>query len=311
MEDQATRLRKMMEGKTGAFDIIQNKSNVLKPTASSTLSGDRDGSSSGARIIAITSGKGGVGKTNLTVNLAIALGAMGKRVIIVDADLGMANVDVLLGTSSKHNMMHLLQPNVSLNDVIMQGPYGVSYISGGSGIEHAGDYSVVERELLFRKLSQCGEMADYILVDTGAGIGKSVLDFILSADDVLLMTTPEPTSLTDAYAVMKAYSLYASEKSIKIIVNRVYDEKEGSEVATKLRRTSEKFLHMPVDFLGYIFEDRSLMSSVRKQVPVIVGEPDSLASQCIKAIASGIVYGRHVRVKRGWKGFLRHFLEFS
>ncbi len=310
MEDQATRLRKIMEGKAGLSTQRPFRSSAHASQASSAAPSTEE-AASGARIIAITSGKGGVGKTNLTVNLAIALGAMGKRVIIIDADLGMANVDVLLGTSSKHNLLHLLQNDVSLNDVIMQGPYGVNYISGGSGIEHAGDYTPIQRAMLFRKLSQCGEMADYILVDTGAGIGKSVLDFILSADDVLLVTTPEPTALTDAYAVMKAYSIYAAEKSLKIIVNRVYDEKESSEVATKLRRTSEKFLHMPVDFLGYIFEDRSLMSSVRRQVPVLAGEPDSLASQCIKAIASGIVYGRHVRVKRGWKGFLRHFLEFS
>lgn len=309
MEDQAARLRKIMERKAGLY--TQNSSGSALYKAGASEPSVTDSTSAGARIIAITSGKGGVGKTNLTVNLAIALGAMGKKVIIIDADLGMANVDVLLGTSSKYNLMHLLQQDISLNDVIIQGPYGVNYISGGSGIEHAGDYSPVERHLLFQKLSRCGEMADYILVDTGAGIGKSVLDFILSADDVLLVTTPEPTSLTDAYAVMKAYSIYAAEKSLKIIVNRVYDETEGSEVATKLRRTSEKFLHMPVDFLGYIFEDRSLMSSVRRQVPVIAGEPDSLASQCIKAIASGIVYGRHVRVKRGWKGFLRHFLDFS
>ncbi len=309
MEDQAARLRKIMERKVGLN--TQNNSSSAVYRAGAAKSPATDSATAGARIIAITSGKGGVGKTNLTVNLAIALGAMGKRVIIIDADLGMANVDVLLGTSSKHNLMHLLQPDISLKDVIIQGPYGVNYISGGSGIEHAGDYSPVERHLLFQKLSQCGEMADYILVDTGAGIGKSVLDFILSADDVLLVTTPEPTSLTDAYAVMKAYSMYAAEKSLKIIVNRVYDEKESSEVATKLKRTSEKFLHMPVEFLGYIFEDRSLMSSVRRQVPVVAGEPDSLASQCIKAIASGIVYGRQVRVKRGWKGFLRHFLDFS
>ena len=159
-----------------------------------------------ARVIAITSGKGGVGKTNLTVNLAFAMKKIGRRVMIIDADLGMANVDVVLGTVSKHHLLHLLQPEVTLQDVLIHGPDGINYISGGSAIERAVDFTPQERQCLMDKLTACESMADIVLIDTGAGLGRNVLDFILAADEVVLVTTPEPTALTDAYAVMKAYS---------------------------------------------------------------------------------------------------------
>ena len=264
-----------------------------------------------ARIIAVTSGKGGVGKTNLTVNLAIAMGMEGKRVIIIDADMGMANVDIILGSMSKYNLLNLLQPGMELEDVLLRGPYGVNYISGGSGIEHVADFSLQERRLLLQKLSKCEELADIILIDTGAGIGKNVLDFILAADEVLLVTTPEPTALTDAYALMKAYNMLASNKNIRLVVNRVYDEPESMDVVSKLRRTAERFLHMPLPFLGYIYEDRDFMHSVRQQVPLLIAHPDSLAAKCVRAIANGILYGRHERVKKGWRDFLEKILKFS
>ena len=293
MEDQAARLRQLVEEKVG------------NPSPTEEVS------TPAARTIAVTSGKGGVGKTNFTVNLAIALSKAGKRVIIIDADLGMANVDVLMGTVSKYNLSHLSREDVSLEDVLLQGPYGIQYISGGSGIEHIADFSPLERQRLMKKLFACENMADIILIDTGAGIGKNVLDFILAADEVLLLTTPEPTALTDAYAVMKAYSLYAGNKNLRLVVNRVYDESESREVLTKLRSTSERFLQMPLECLGYIFEDRSMMYAVRQQVPLLVSKPDAAAAKCVAAIAENLLYGAPVKVKKGWKAFLQRFLDFS
>lgn len=264
-----------------------------------------------ARIIAVTSGKGGVGKTNLTVNLAIALTRAGQRVIVIDADLGMANVDVVLGTVSKYHLMHLLQPEISLTDVLIRGPYGVNYISGGSAIERAVELSAAERQQLMDKLTVCGEMADIILVDTGAGLGQSVLDFILAADEVLLVTTPEPTAITDAYAVMKAYSLHADNKNLRIIVNRVYDEAESCDVLTKLQRTAERFLRMPLEALGSVYEDRNVMNAVKRQAPLLAAYPDTLASRCVEAIAKNLLYGGQHEVEWGWRGFLQRLLKFK
>ena len=166
-----------------------------------------------------------------------------------------------------------------MNEVLLRGPYGVNYISGGSGIERAGDFSPEERARLLNKLAECESLADIILVDTGAGLGKNVMDFILAADEVVLLTTPEPTALTDAYAVMKAYSLYASNKNMKLVVNRIYDEPESQDVVTKLRRTSERFLQMPLECLGYIYEDRNVMNAVKQQTPLLVSYPDTIAAR--------------------------------
>ena len=218
MADQATRLRQLVGGSPLPEDIREER---LSSPNRKTPNSDN------VRVIAITSGKGGVGKTNLSVNLAIALKEAGLRVLLIDADLGMANVDVVLGSLSRTHLLNLLEEGVELEDVLVHGPYGVDYISGGSGIEKAADFTFEERQRLMQKLTGCGQVADIILVDTGAGLGKNVMDFILAADEVLLVTTPEPTALTDAYAVMKAYSMYASAPSLKLVVNRVYDEAES------------------------------------------------------------------------------------
>ena len=298
MVDQAARLRQ----------LVDKSEYELQPAApASPLSL----SAMGPRVIAITSGKGGVGKTNIAVNLAIALGQAGQRVLVIDADLGMANVDVVLGSMSKKHLLNLLERDTELKDVIMNGPYGVTYISGGSGIEKAADFTYEERQRLMQKLTACGQMADIILIDTGAGLGKNVMDFILAADEVLLVTTPEPTALTDAYAVLKAYSMYAAQKNIKLLVNRVYDEAESREVVAKLQHTSQRFLNMNIDCLGYVFEDRAVMKAVRQQQPFLTAQPNSVASRCIQGLVNSILYGSRMTVKRGWRGFLRQIFNFA
>lgn len=294
MEDQAERLRRLVENRieerpAGGRNPVQQK-----PQAA-------------PRVIAVTSGKGGVGKTNITVNLAIALGMAGKRVVIIDADLGMANVDVILGSVSRYNLLHLLQPEITLQDVLLRGPYGVNYISGGSGMENIIDFTPEEQGRLMGKLAACEFFADIILLDTGAGLGKNVMDFILASEEVLLVTTPEPTALTDAYSVMKAYNSYSAIKNMKLIVNRVYDEADGKDVVTKLRRTSERFLKMDLPQLGFVYEDRNVMRAIKQQTPFMISYPNSIASKCIRAIANNLLYGSQQTVKRGWTGFLNRF----
>lgn len=296
MQDQATRLRQLVGDKTEYKTLVtEDNSTSLR---------------AGAKVLAVTSGKGGVGKTNITVNLAIALKRAGKKVLVIDADLGMANVDVVLGSRSHKHLLNLLEDGVELNNVLINGPYGVKYISGGSGIEKAIDFSMEQRQLLMQKLAACGSQADIILLDTGAGLGKNVMDFVLAADEVLLITTPEPTALTDAYAMMKAYSMYAKEKNLRLIINRVYDEQESKDVAAKLKQTAERFLQMPIDCLGYVYEDSAVMRSVRQQTPFLVANANCTAAKCIEALAASLLYGREMTVKRGWKGFLQEIFHF-
>ena len=298
MGDQAARLRQLVD---------KSEYEVQAPQVSQ----NRTLSALGPRVIAVTSGKGGAGKTNITVNLAIALKQAGQRVLVIDADLGMANVDVVLGSMSKKHLLNLLEKDTELRDVLIDGPYGVRYISGGSGIEKAADFTYEERQRLMQKLTACGQMADIILIDTGAGLGKNVMDFILAADEVLLVTTPEPTALTDAYAVLKAYSMYASNKNIKLLVNRVYDEAESREVVAKLQQTSTRFLNMSLDCVGYVFEDTAVMKSVRQQQPFLAAQPGSVAARCIHGLANSLLFGSKMTVKRGWKGFLRQIFNFA
>ncbi len=330
MTDQATQLRKLVEDKTEyetpEAESLSNETEQSEAGQKSEDSedieqemeqGQKDADSGDSsednktRVIAITSGKGGVGKTNLTVNLAIALGMAGQRVLVIDADLGTANVDVVLGSMSRKHLLNLLEDDTELSDVLIHGPYGVNYISGGSGIEKAKTFTRAQRHVLMRKLAECGRLADIILVDTGAGLGKNVMDFILAADEVLLVTTPEPTALTDAYAVMKAYSMYSKKKKLKLVVNRIYDVNESREVTEKLEKTSKKFLNMPLKCLGYIFEDRSVMVAVRNQKPFYAVQPNSLASKCIQAMVDNLLYGKEKVVKQGWRGFLRQIFNFS
>ncbi len=297
MEDQAERLRQLAAGQK-----------VPRPARER---GGQAPPGKGARVIAVSSGKGGVGKTNLTVNLAIALQQLGQRVLVIDADLGMANVDVLLGTRAQYSLLDLLQPGVSLDDVLVEGPYGITYIPGGSALEQIVDILPAQRGLLVQKLALCGQLADVILIDTGAGLGRSVMDFILAADEVLLVTTPEPTALTDAYAVMKAYSVYAPDGNMQLIINRVYDAEESSEVAAKLAQTARRFLHIDIGCLGYVFDDHAVRQAVRHQRPFMAAAPKAMASTCVRALADKLLYGREMKVKRGWRGFLQQFFNFS
>ena len=287
MSDQASRLRDLVE-------------EMAEEEAQSKRVGELSfGLSENTRVIAITSGKGGVGKTNLAVNLAVALQLSGKKVMVIDADIGMANVNILMGSVTNRSLIELLDDDVQLEDVIVDGAAGVKYISGVAGVEAALNLNRTEQRRLHRKLGRCSEMADVIIIDTGAGLNRNVIEFVLAVEEVLLITTPEPTALADAYAVIKAYSTYTERRNIKLVVNRIRDEEICYEVTEKINQTTKKFLGLTIDYLGYIYEDKAVLEAVQNQEPFVLSKPDS------PEIANGLLSGEKMNsVSRGWRGFL-------
>ena len=240
------------------------------------------------RIITITSGKGGVGKSNLVVNLGISLKLMGKRVMIFDADIGMGNDDILMGCTTRYNVFDVILNNKEIDEVIIEGPYGVKLLPGGSGLNNIEDLKEEERKRFLDKLESLEDL-DFILMDTGAGINRSVLAFIAASDDTIVITNPEPTSLTDAYSLMKAINHFKIKSEVNLIVNRVMDEEEGTLTFKRFQGAVNRFLNINVKLLGFIWEDRRVMMSVRDAKPFIIKYPNCHASLNVKNIANTIL----------------------
>lgn len=264
---------------------------------------------SDARIITISSGKGGVGKTNFTVNLGIALAKLGKKITIIDADLGLANVDVLFGIVTKYNLSNVIKGEISVQDSMVKGPYDINIISGGSGIMDLIDLNQNQLEKLIHTLSYFNTISDYILIDTGAGLSKSVLSFVEAASDVILIITPDPTSITDAYALIKNIT-NDEHKKIKLIINRVDSNEEGDEVFNKLEQAVTKFLNRELENLGYIFEDTNLKRAVRKQTPLLEAYPRAIASKGIENIAYNLDNNhKYAKSNNSFKSFLNKLVN--
>ena len=248
------------------------------------------------KIITISSGKGGVGKSNIVVNLGIALQKLGKKVLIFDADVGMGNDDVLLGFLPKYSVMDVVYNNKDINDVIIHGPYGISLLPGGSGFNKIDELKKKQREDFIKKLSSLQGL-DYILMDTGAGINKSVLGFTSCCEELILITTPEPTALTDVYSLLKAIDHFKLKNDAKILVNRVMDEKEGNKTFSKLNNAANSFLNIKLEHLGNISDDSKVSQAVRKQEPFIVSFPNSMISREITSIANKIIGSKDIHEK--------------
>jgi len=271
MKDQADKLRA----------IINDIKTYSKQSASMSTN-----STSEARVITITSGKGGVGKTNFTVNLAIKLSQAGKRVIIIDADLGLANVDVIMGKMSKFNLSDVIKNNKNILDILEEGPEGVRFISGGSGVQDLIRLDKAQLVDLLMKLGKLDSEADIILIDTGAGLSENVLSFVHAAKEVILVTTPDPTAITDAYALIKTIFSKDSYKIIKIVVNRVDDEKEAINILEKLSQVTEKFMGLKLHKLGFIMNDNCVSKSVKIQQPFVLNYTKCEATKNITDIAN-------------------------
>ena len=222
-----------------------------------------------ARVIAVTSGKGGVGKSNTSINLAIQFKKMGKRVVILDADFGLANIEIMFGAVPEHNLCDMIYQGKGIMDIITWGPMEVGFISGGSGIVGMSNLSRDYLNYIIQNLAQLDSIADIIIVDTGAGISDAVLEFLIASGEILLVTTPEPTSITDSYSLVKALYRHpkfdADTMKVKLIANRVQKESEGEILFNKLNAVIERDLKVPMTYLGYVPEDSQLPKSVMQQ----------------------------------------------
>lgn len=240
-----------------------------------------------AKIITVTSGKGGVGKSNTVVNIALSLKELGKKVVILDADLGLANIEVLLGVIPRYNLSHILNGQKTIHDVIEENSDGVKFISGGSGINELMFLSKEQIMQFANNISELEKTADFILIDTSAGITDAVLSFCRLAHEIIFITTPEPTSITDAYALIKTFKSNSGVASpqIKILVNKTETNSEAKQVFTKLSSVCKHFLQMDIDYLGHILFDYNVMKAAKLQEPICKCFPRSHASLSYKAIA--------------------------
>ncbi|MCL2852754.1 MAG: MinD/ParA family protein [Defluviitaleaceae bacterium] len=296
MNDQANRLRDIIKAKNAAgvsdAAVVEDLINTpLTELLSSRRSADHTPKQH-AKVITITSGKGGVGKTNFTVNLAIAMSRLGKRVVIIDADFGLANIEVLLGIIPKSSFADVFSQKRSIEDVITSGPMGMSFISGGSGLSNMANINNDQIQHIVENMEVLDSLADIVLIDTGAGISKSVTAFVLASSETIIVTTPEPTSITDAYAIIKtAREEMAHALNFKLIVNRVESREEGLEIYNKLNRVCSRFLSIDIENLGSIPYDHSLVRAVKAQTPVAVGFPEAPSTIAINEICQKILFG--------------------
>jgi len=253
-----------------------------------------------ASVIAITSGKGGVGKSNVAVNLAIKLSAAGKRVVLLDADLGLANADVLCGVDLPLNLSHVIARRKELSDVMVKAPGGFRLIGGASGLARMADLSDFDRQRIVDSLAELEETTDIILIDTGAGISPNVLSFTRAADHVLVLTTPEPTAITDAYAVIKVITRaagdpYAShetpERRVSLLVNQARSPAEARVVHERIAKVAKQFLGVSVLDAGYLYADEQVPLAVRKRTPFVLTSPKCPAAQCVSQLAMRLEQG--------------------
>lgn len=268
-----------------------------------------------ARVLTITSGKGGVGKSNTAVNLAVQLSRLGKRVIIFDADIGLANVEVMFGAIPKYNLSDVLYKGMSMSDIITKGPMNIGFISGGSGVVGLNNLTREQIIGVVQKLSELDSLADIILIDTGAGISDSVMEFVIASPEVLLITTPEPSSLTDSYSLIK--TLYRNldfnykDTVINVIANRVNSAADGQAVYDKLSSVVSQFLNWNINYLGLVPQDTNIEKAVRQQQVVSIYDPQAPSAQAFAKIAESLVSGenRYYEIKGGFSRMIYNFLN--
>jgi flagellar biosynthesis protein FlhG len=275
LNDQATTLRRMAASPAPGFRMCARE----QPRGAERLAPGV------ARSVAITGGKGGVGKTNVAVNLALALAERGRRVSLLDADLGLANADVLLGLSPEYHLGHVLAGQRTLEEVVVETGWGVRLLPGGSGIEELANLTRAEHRRLASELRAMEDASDYLVVDTAAGVAGNVTGVLEAASEVVVVTTPEPTSVVDAYALIKILHRYAPGKRIRVVVNHAVGVGDAEHTFAQLNSAARRFLGRAVEHLGTIPRDPSLAEAVRERIPVLAYAPDTPASRALRLIA--------------------------
>ncbi len=284
LNDQAAGLRAMQSGHS------MTESNIRKPV----------------RVIAVASGKGGVGKTNVSVNLGVALSKMGNRVLLMDADMGLANVDIMLGLQTQYNLLHVLEGNKTLEEVIVEGPAGLKIIPAASGVSRMAQLTAAENAGIINAFSELNEQLDILLVDTAAGIADSVVSFCRAAQEVVVVVTDEPASITDAYALIKVLSRDYKLTRFRLLANQSHSSQHGKVLYEKLAKVCEQFLDVSLDYFGSIPFDHELRDAVQKQIPVTVYKPHSDSAQAFREMAYKI---EKWPVPKGATGYLQFFVE--
>lgn len=290
MVDQAEGLRRLMKEKRTELEEMGYSNSEKK---------------SKTRIISVTSGKGGVGKTNIATNLGLAYAQIGKNVIVIDADLGLANVNVILGCTPQYNLYHVIKKKKSMKEIIIDTSYGIKLVAGASGFSQIANMSEEDRTSFINELYELSN-ADIIIIDTSAGISRNVLSFLEASDEVIVVTTTEPTSITDAYGIIKTIIAEDnSDLSLKLVVNRVGTAQDAKKIAERIIGIAGQFLNVKVEYLGYIYEDDELLQAVLKQQPFLVRNPKSKASSCLKHIVAKLEKMDYTDDRGGFSKFLK------
>lgn len=288
--DQADKLR----------NIIKQSAQPIRPTA---------------RVITVTSGKGGVGKSNVSINLAVQFRRLGKRVIIFDADFGMANIEVMFGAIPKHNLSDLIYQGKNIRDIITTGPMDIGFISGGSGIAGMSNLGRDYINYLIQNLAELDLLADVIIIDTGAGIGDAVLEFLVASGEILLVTTPEPTSITDSYSLLKALNRHPNfnkeQTQIKVVANKVSSFDEGKQLFNKLNAVVNRYLKINLSFVSVIPEDSQLVKAVMQQTPISIQNPNAKSALAFADLANALETNAidPIYHKRGMAGFFANMVR--
>ncbi|MCH1640551.1 MinD/ParA family protein [Paenibacillus timonensis] len=294
MSDQAQALRQLVSSQGGSAEPKVRKGS--------------------ARILTISSGKGGVGKSNFTLNFALALKSLGRKVLLFDADIGMANIDVLMGVRPRYNLYHLLKGEKDITEIVELGSHALPFIAGGSGLADLFSLSEGDLNYFTSQIEMISEEMDFILFDTGAGLSKETLKFITAADECLVVTTPEPTSITDAYALIKVVHGMEADVPFRLVINRVTGEHEAKQVADKISLVAGRFLDMDIPTLGYLSDDTHVMQAVKKQVPFSIAFPGCSAARDIQRLALAYLDVPQTKPRdtlSGIKGFMHKWLKLA
>ena len=305
MKDQAEQLREIMsQKKRGDLDGTDGDLPENQKMFNSHSGGK-------ARIITVTSGKGGVGKTSLSINMALAFAKTGKKVVVMDADLGLANVNVMLNMIPKYNLYHVIKKQKTIKEILVETDYGISIVAGASGFSQIANMSEEDRKDFINELDTLSG-ADIIIIDTSAGVSSNVLDFIAAADDAIIITTPEPTAITDAYGIIKilATEYDTLNMGLKLVVNRAKGVAGAKDIADRMIKIAGQFLNLKLDYLGFVYEDNAVSQAVIRQKPFMVVDPKCRSGICVQHIVERLNRSKP-REQGGFAAMLRKIFRFS